>query len=57
MITVTSQISIDGYLTFGSSQLYYASMVKAVVAIVLVIGWIYVLIKIKNWMFNKQIKN
>lgn len=57
LIVFTSQIVIDGYVTLGSLQLYYASIVKAIIAIILVAVWIYTLSKIKNWMFNKQIKN
>lgn len=57
LVIFTSPISIDGYVTLGSLQLYYASIVKAVIAIMLVAAWIYILAKIKNWMFNKQIRN
>lgn len=57
LIVFTSIISIDGYVTIGSLELYYGSVVKAVMAIILVIIWIYVLTKIKNWMFHKKIKN
>lgn len=57
LIVFTSIISIDGYVTVGFLELYYGSIVKAIVAILLVIIWIYVLIKIKNWMFHKKIKN
>lgn len=57
LIAITSSISIDGFITIASSRLYYASMVKAAIAIILVVIWIYVLSKIKNWMFQKQIKH
>lgn len=57
LVIFTSPISIDGYVTLGSLQLYHASIVKAVIAIMLVVTWIYILAKIKNWMFNKQIRN
>lgn len=57
LIVFTSIISIDGYVTIGPLELYYGSIVKAIVAILLVIIWIYVLTKIKNWMFHKKIKN
>lgn len=57
LILFTSIISIEGYVTIGPLELYYGSIVKAVVAIILVIVWIYVLTKIKNWMFHKKIKN
>jgi len=57
LILFTSPISIEGFITVGSLRLYYASMVKAVIAIILVVIWIYVLSKIKNWMFQKQIRH
>ena len=57
LVTFTSIISIDGYVTVGSLELYYASIVKAIIAIILVIIWIYVLTKIKDWVFHKKIKN
>ena len=57
LIVFTSMISIDGYVTIGPLELYYASIVKAIIAMILVIIWIYVLTKIKNWMFHKKIKN
>lgn len=57
LVTFTLMISIDGYVTVGPLELYYASIVKAIIAIILVIIWIYVLTKIKDWMFHKKIKN
>jgi hypothetical protein len=57
LITIISPISIDGFITIASLRLYYVSMVKAVIAIILVVIWIYVLSKIKNWMFQKQIRH
>ena len=57
LIIFTSIISIDGYVTVGPLELYYGSIVKAIVAIILVIIWIYALTRIKNWMFHKKIKN
>ena len=57
LIIFTSMISIDGYVTVGPLELYYGSIVKAIVAIILVIIWIYALTRIKNWMFHKKIKN
>lgn len=56
LVTFTSIISIQGYVTVGPLELYYGSIVKAIIAIILVIIWIYVLIKIKDWMFHKKIK-
>jgi len=57
LVAFTSMISIKGYVTIGSLELYYASIAKALTAIILVIIWIYALIKIKNWIFHKKIKN
>jgi hypothetical protein len=57
LIILTSIVSIDGHVTIGSLELYYASIIKAIIAIILVIIWIYVLTKIKNWMFHKKIRN
>ena len=57
LVVFTSMISIEGYVTIGSLELYYASIAKALIAIILVIIWVYVLTRIKNWMFHKKIKN
>ena len=57
LIVFTSMVSMDGYVIVGPLELYHASIVKAIIAIILVIIWIYVLIKIKNWVFHKKIKN
>lgn len=57
LVVFTSMISIEGYVTVGPLELYYASIAKALFAIILVIIWVYVLTRIKNWMFHKKIKN
>ena len=57
LVALTSMISIQGYVIVGPLELYYASIAKALIAVILVIIWIYVLTKIKNWMFHKKIKN
>ena len=54
LILFTIPISITGYGTLDS---FLTSGVKAVIAIILVIIWIYILSKIKNWIFHKQIKH
>ena len=56
LVVFTSLISIKGYVTIGFLEVSYASIAKAVIAIILVIVWIYALIKIKNWIFHKKIK-
>jgi len=57
LVIFTSMISMEGYITVGSLELYYASIAKALFAIILVIIWVYVLTRIKNWVFHKKIKN
>ncbi len=54
LILFTVPISITGY---GILDSFLTSGVKAVIAIILVIIWIYILSKIKNWIFHKQIKH
>ena len=57
LLILTSLISIEGFITVGSSRLYYASIVKSIIAIILVVIWIFILLKMKNWMFKKQIRH
>ena len=54
LILFTAPISITGYGGLDSSL---TSGIKAVIAIILVTIWIYILSKIKNWIFHKQIKH
>lgn len=54
LILFTAPISITEYGAFDS---FLTSGVKAVIAIILVTIWIYILSKIKNWIFHKQIKH
>ena len=53
VVTILGPISILG---FGELNWFIASVIKAVIAIVLVIIWILILSKIKNWIFKKEIK-
>jgi hypothetical protein len=53
VVTILGPISITGY---GDFNWMISSMIKAIVAIVLVIIWIFILLKIKNWIFRKEIK-
>ncbi len=53
-VLVLGPISISGY---GELDSIIASGIKAIVAIILVVLWIFILSKIKNWIFQKQIKN
>jgi len=54
LIVFTAPISISGY---GTADSFLTSGVKAVIAIILVVMWIYILSKIKNWIFHKQISH
>ena len=52
IVTILGPISISG---FGEFDWFIASVIKAVVAVVLVVIWILILSKIKNWIFKKEI--
>lgn len=52
VVLALGPISFSGY---GEYDLLLSSGVKAVFAILLVIIWIFVLTKLKNWMFKKEI--
>ena len=54
VIIILGPISITGY---GEMNLFLSSVLKATIAIVLVIIWILILSKLKNWIFRKEIKN
>ena len=54
LIIFTAPISIIGY---GVLDSFLTSAVKALIAITLVIIWIYILSKIKNLIFHKQISH
>ena len=53
LVTVLGPISISG---FGDFDSILSSGIKAIIAIILVISWVFVLSKIKNWIFQKQIR-
>lgn len=53
IVALLGPISISG---FGELNLFIASVIKAIIALVLVIIWILILSKIKNWIFKKEIK-
>lgn len=53
VVTILGPISISG---FGELNWFIASVIKSVIAIVLVVIWILILSKIKNWIFKKEIK-
>jgi len=53
VVTLLGPISISG---FDELDLFITSMIKAIVALVLVVVWILILLKIKNWIFKKELK-
>jgi len=42
---------------FGDLNWFVASVIKATIAIILVVAWIFILSKIKNLIFKKEIKS
>ena len=53
-VTILGPISVTG---FGDFDRIVNSGIKAVTAIVLVVIWILILSKFKNWIFRKEIKS
>ena len=53
IVTVLGQISIDGY---GDLNRIITSVIQAIISIVLVVIWIFILSKFKNFIFRKQLK-
>ena len=54
VVTILGPISISG---FGELDLFIGSIIKAIVAIILVVIWILILSKLKNLIFRKEIKS
>jgi len=54
VVTLLGPISISG---FGDLDWFIASVIKAIVAVVLVIVWILILSKLKNMIFRKEINS
>ncbi len=54
VVTILGPISISGY---GEFNWFIASIIKAIVAIILVVIWILILSKLKNLIFRKEIKS
>ena len=52
-IVVTILGPISG---LGELDLFITSVIKAVIALVLVVIWILILLKMKNWIFKKELK-
>ena len=53
LVTILGPFSISGY---GDLDLLLTSILKAIIAIILVVVWVLVLSKLKNWIFKKEIK-
>ena len=53
VVTILGPISISG---FGEFNWFIGSVIKAIVAVILVVVWILILSKLKNWIFRKEIK-
>ncbi len=53
LVAILGPFSISGY---GDLDLLLTSVLKAIIAIILVVVWILVLSKLKNWIFKKEIK-
>jgi hypothetical protein len=54
LVSIVAPMTINGY---GKLDSILDSGVKALIAMILVVIWIFTLSKIKNWIFHKQIKN
>ena len=53
MVTVLGPFTIQ---QFGEFNWMIASGIKVLIALVLVVIWILILLKLKNWIFRKEIK-
>ena len=56
IVNILGPISISG-LGSADLDLLVSSVTKAILAIILVIVWIVILSKLKNWIFRKEIKS
>jgi len=54
VVTILGPISVSGY---GDLDWFISSVIKAVIAIILVVIWILILSKLKNWIFRKEIRS
>ena len=52
-VLILAPITISGY---GEFDLIFSSTIKAVISIGLVVTWIFILSKVKNWIFHSQLK-
>ena len=54
VVTILGPISVTGY---GELDQIFSSGIQAIIAIILVVIWILILSKMKNWIFRKEIKS
>ena len=54
IVTILGPISINGY---GEFNWFIGSVIKGILAIILVVIWILILSKLKNWIFKKELKS
>jgi hypothetical protein len=54
MVIILGPFSIQ---QFGDFNLILASGIKVAIALILVVLWIVILAKLKNWIFRKEIKS
>ncbi len=52
-VLILAPITISGY---GEFNLFFSSAIKAVISIGLVVTWIFILSRVKNWVFRSQLK-
>jgi len=52
IVTILGPISISGY---GEFNWFIGSVIQGIIAIILVIIWILILSKLKNWIFKKEL--
>jgi hypothetical protein len=53
MVTILGPFTLQ---QFGEFHWIIASGIKVLIALVLVVIWILILLKLKNWIFRKEIK-
>ena len=53
IVILLGPISISGY---GEFNWFIGSVIKGIIAIILVVMWILILSKLKNWIFKKELK-
>ena len=53
-VLILGPISVSGY---GEFNWIISSGIKAIVAIAMVVVWIFILSKVKNWIFQKELKS